>query len=117
MPAETIATAMRERHTALRTLEARLRAPRVAPQREQVRAALDKRVADWRERLHAEPEVARLVLRELVGPITLYDPPVPEQVVRWSAELKAHETLASVAGYPRALDGSSPMGFEPMFRP
>ena len=37
-----------------------------------LRAALEQRTKEWRAALRAEPEVARIMLRRLIGPITLW---------------------------------------------
>lgn len=52
-------------------LEERLRQPKpVAPSREKLRAALEQKVADWKAILRGEPGVARVVLKDLITPIT-----------------------------------------------
>jgi hypothetical protein len=75
-------------------------------------AALEQRAEQWKADLRAEPHVARLVLRRLVGPLTLWDEDVvgkrPDSV-KWEAEPKA-DLLAGLA--PTLLD-TSPAGFEP----
>jgi hypothetical protein len=45
--------------------------PREQHDREQLRAALDQRVEEWRQILRANPAQARQVVQHLVGPITL----------------------------------------------
>ena len=65
--------AIREREREIRNLDARLRAPRRAPNVERVRAALEQRVATWKTLLRAEPKIARLMLRRLIGPLMLHD--------------------------------------------
>ena len=83
---DTIAPKIREREAALARVDARLRLPRPAPpDKERLRAALEKRVADWKSELRAEPKIARLVLRRLIGPITLHDESTRPEFVRWVA--------------------------------
>jgi hypothetical protein len=62
--------------------------PRQAPPNiEGLRAALEQRATQWKAELRAEPEVARLLLRRLVGPMTLWDG--VEADLRWEAETKS----------------------------
>jgi hypothetical protein len=44
------------------------------PDRESLRAVLEQRCTDWRERLRSEhPEEARFVVQQLIGPLTLWN--------------------------------------------
>jgi hypothetical protein len=82
-----VAPQVRERETAIARIEARLRVPRpAAPDREGLRAALEQRVETWRADLRAEPRVARLVLRRLIGPLELWDESERPEWVRWEAQ-------------------------------
>jgi hypothetical protein len=73
MPAETIAPVVREYEAEVAKLEVALARPRPVPiDRERLRAALEQRTREWRTALGAEPEVARVMLRKLIGPITLW---------------------------------------------
>ena len=102
--AETIAPKIRERQTALAKVEAALRTPRQAPPNiEQLRAALEQRATQWKAELRAEPKVARLMLRRLVGPLTLWDE--ADAGLRWDAEPRAGEPLDGLVQL-----GSSPTG-------
>lgn len=90
VPADAVAEAIRERERQIKTLDARIAAPRVAPNRERMRQALEKRAADWKSELRQEPHIARLVLRRLIGPIVLWDEnlhPRPS-FVKWNAMTK-----------------------------
>ena len=72
--AETTAPKIREREHEIAKLDAQLRTPRpVRPEVERLRDALHQRAARWKADLRAEPKVARLLLRRLVGPLTLWD--------------------------------------------
>jgi hypothetical protein len=92
--------------TALARVEQQLRIPRQAPPNiEKLRAALTQRAEQWKADLRAEPKVARLLLRRLVGALTLWDE--FEGGLRWEAPTK-----------PDLLDGlvhhgTSPTGFTP----
>ncbi len=99
-------------------LDAQLREPRPGPpDREKLRAALEQRTTEWRAALRDEPEVARLLLRRLVGPLTLHAEPAPpwveearrlpgpldpssgpEREVRWEAETRPERMLEGI--YP-----------------
>jgi DNA invertase Pin-like site-specific DNA recombinase len=71
---ETIAPAIRAREAEIARLDIRLRSPqRRAPDVERLREALTLRAAEWRHTLRSEPKLARLLLRRLVEPLTLYD--------------------------------------------
>jgi Recombinase len=56
-----------------------------------LRAALTQRAEAWKADLRDEPKVARLLLRRLVGPLTLWDE--ADAGLRWDAEPKADELL------------------------
>jgi len=95
VPADTVAPAIRTRETALARVVTQLRAPRPEPpDLERLRAALRQRSEQWKADLRAEPKIARMVLRRLVGPLTLWEEPRPEWC-RW-------ETTTNPAGL---LDG------------
>lgn len=84
VPAESVAPAIREREVA--ALDARLAAPRPEqPDLDRLRAALTQRAETWRHDLRAEPKLARLLLRRLVGPMTLWE---DRAGVEWTAEAK-----------------------------
>lgn len=109
VPADAVASAIASKNDEIRKLDARLRAPRLPRlETERLQAALEQRAKKWKQDLRAEPQVARLVLRQIVGPLTLHDER-PEWV-RWVA-----------TPLPNLLDGlgtlhmASPTGFEPVF--
>jgi hypothetical protein len=47
------------------------------PDIDKLRAALEQRAEQWKADLRDEPKVARLLLRRLVGPLTLWDASEP----------------------------------------
>jgi hypothetical protein len=70
-------------------IEARLRVQRPAPPNvEQLRHALEERCEQWTMDLRAPTEVARTVLRRLIGPILLWDDTGTAELLRWDAETK-----------------------------
>lgn len=92
--------------TALSRVEVALRAPRpVRPDLDHLRAALEQRATEWKSTLRSEPKVARLLLRRLDGPLTLWDE--PEGGARWEAETTT-SLLDSLVHHM-----ASPEGFEP----
>ncbi|HXG69760.1 MAG TPA: recombinase family protein [Gemmatimonadaceae bacterium] len=109
VPAETVAPKIRERQTTLRQLDAQLRDPRQPkPDIEKLRAALEQRATQWKADLRAEPRVARLVLRRLVGPLTLWEE--AGAGVRWDAPPRPEGLLDGLVQLV-----ASPAGFEPAF--
>jgi hypothetical protein len=58
------------------------------PNVEHLRAALEERSQQWKADLRAPKEVARLVLRRLIGPILLWDDTGTAELCRWDAETK-----------------------------
>jgi site-specific DNA recombinase len=113
IPADTIAPKIRERQTTLARVETQLRTPRpAAPDLEKLRAALEQRAEAWKADLRAEPKIARLVLRRIVGPLTLWDEPRPEWC-RWEATTQPERLLEGIW----SNRGTSPTGFEPVFWP
>jgi plasmid stabilization system protein ParE len=97
--ADTLAPKIREREADIARLDATLRTPRQAPNIEKLRAALQQRAAQWRADLRAEPKLARLLLRRLVGPLTLWNDAVASaEWVDWEASLT-----------PALLDGLAPI--------
>lgn len=114
VPADTIAPKIRENKEAIDRLDAKLRLPRVARlTTERLRAALEQRVKEWRKELRQEPAVARAVLRQLVGPITLWDDAERPDFVRFETT----PTTGLLDGLTAHPSGASPTGFEPVFWP
>ncbi len=113
VPADAVAPLIRDHHAAIAKLDVRLRAPRPAqPKVKELRAALEHRAATWRETLRAEPRVARMLLRRLIGPLEMWDPAVPcEEWTEWEASL----TPALLEGLAPIQGVASPAGFEPAF--
>ena len=110
---DTVAADIREREAEIAKLDAKLRTPRRVPlDVVKLRAALTLRAGQWKRDLRAEPKVARMLLRRLVGPLTLWqDEPVPAWV-KWEAESRPESLLDGLVH-----DMASPTGFEPVFWP
>jgi site-specific DNA recombinase len=111
VPADTVAPAIRERELEISRIEVRLRTPRKeAPNIEALRDALNQRASEWKAMLRAEPKVARLMIRRLIGPLELPDDSPRPDFIEGVAEVK-----------PALLDGlhdvASLTGFEPVFWP
>jgi hypothetical protein len=116
MPAETIAPVIREYEAEIAKLEVEIARPRPAAlDKAQLRAALEQRTAEWRAALRAEPEVARVMLRRLIGPITLWhEEPVPafikkggqgkenigEGDILWGADIRPEALAEGLVGVP-----------------
>jgi hypothetical protein len=106
VPAETVAPLIRTNEDAIRRLQARLRIPRVPRlDQERLRAALEQRAAKWKADLRAEPHIAQLVLRRVVGPLTLWDESKRPEWIQWKATPTA-ELLDGLA----TLQDTSPTG-------
>ncbi len=84
---------------------------------EGLRKAIEARAATWREELRKSPELARLILKRLVGPLKLHEQPPAWMIERygprtfpvldvgtWSAEVKPEGLLEAVGSQL----GSSP---------
>jgi hypothetical protein len=111
VPAAAVAPQIQQRQAELSKVEADLRRPRPArPDLAGLRAALEQRSADWKQGLRAEPKAARLLLRQVLGPITLWDE--AEAGVRWESEPKPAALLDGLVHLV-----ASPTGFEPVFWP
>jgi len=64
---------IKERKAEIAKLEVDIARPRPAAiDKAKLRAALEQRTKEWRAVLRGEPEVARVMLRSLIGPITLW---------------------------------------------
>jgi hypothetical protein len=116
MPAETIAPVVREYEAEIAKLEAALARPRPAAiDKAQLRAALEQRTTEWRAALRAEPEVARIMIRRLIGPITVWhEEAVPafikqgdagkenigEGDILWAADIKPEALAEGLVGVP-----------------
>jgi hypothetical protein len=109
-PATTVAPKIRERETEIARIKERLRRPRPhVSNLERLREALTLRTAEWKADLRGESKVARLVLRRLTDPITLWMEPRPEWV-RWKAPAKPASLLDGLV-----QDGTSPTGHALMY--
>ena len=100
---------LKERDKRLKALDAILAKPPALPAREKLRAALEQRVEDWREVLRSNTPQARMVLQQLVGPITM---PETTERPRWLAQ---PQPAGLLVGMVHGV--ASPTGFEPVFWP
>ena len=83
--------------TDLARIEVDLARTQVArPNRTRLRAALEKRTAEWRAVLRSEPEVARTLIRRLVGPLAVCDEDVYPDWTRVPGGLPAATTAKAV---------------------
>ncbi len=86
----TIAPKVRAKEDEILRIEAKLRVPRAPrPDIDKLPAALEQRAAAWREDLRAEPKLARVVLRRLVGPLEFDDSERPE----WVPHVDANDVI------------------------
>ena len=109
VPPETVAALMTQNQGEIRRLDTRLRTPRPTPlPQAKLREALEQRAAQWKSDLRAEPQIARLVLRQLVGPLTLWDESERPDFVKWEATPK----VDILDGLAPTLEGASPRGIE-----
>jgi site-specific DNA recombinase len=110
---DTVASDIRQRQVEIAKLDEKLRTPRRVPlDVVKLRQALTLRAEDWKRDLRAEVKVARMLLRRLVGPLTLWqDEPVPAWI-KWEAEFRPESLLDGLVH-----DMASPTGFEPVFWP
>ena len=118
IPALVSALASRDRR--LKTLDKELARPVFAPERDELRAALQLRGAEWRGVLRSKHvEQARVVLQHLMDlPIRVINEPLPSYIKRgdqrgiWKARTRPNGMLTGIV--PK---GTSPTGFEPVFWP
>jgi hypothetical protein len=100
--------------------------------REELRAALEQRVEDWREKLRAHPAQARQIVSKIIGPIHLSNyagfadfiegsgprgrgkENIEPTDIAWTAEVRLAGLLA---GLQLVQPLASPPGFEPGFQP
>ena len=110
MPADTVAPEIkRARRREIARLDVEARAPR--PSAAEHRASCAPRWSSvpqqWKADLRAEPKVARLLLRRLVGPLTLWDE--AEGGVRWDAPSRRRRCwMGSVHTWWRPQRDSNP---------
>lgn len=87
VPPESVAPLIKEKQAAIRKLDIELRKPNLPKLgAAKLRAVLEQRAAEWKADLRAEPQVARLVVRRLVAPITLWDEKERPDWCRWEAK-------------------------------
>ena len=114
VPGDAVGPAIREKQSAIAKLEHKLRIPRVTRlDHERLKAALQQRAKEWKRELRAEPQIARMVLRRLVGPIVLHDEAKRPAFVQWEAQ----PTVGLLDGLAPPNWVASPPGFEPGFQP
>jgi hypothetical protein len=110
MPQDAIISKVRANTDAIAELDRKLRIPR--PPRvdvEDLRSALEQRAKDWKRKLRQKPEIARMVLRQCVGPITLWDDTERPEFLKWTTTPKT-DMLNGLAQVPQAptLVGAAP---------
>jgi hypothetical protein len=112
--AATLAPKIQERELQIAKLDVELRRPKSAPPNiANLRNALEQRAAQWKADLRAEPHVARLLLRRLVRPLTLWDAAEPDAAwVEWETSV----TPAILEGLAPIHVVASPRGTSDMFR-
>ena len=109
---DTVVADIRQREAEIAKLDVKLRAPRaVKPDLDKLREALTLRAEQWKVDLRSEPQVARLLLRRLMGPLVLHTP-APDYIP-FEAPVKA----GLLEGLQPTLHVASPTGFEPVFQP
>ena len=119
---ETVIADIRERELEISRLEVRIRTPKHQPNIERLRDALHQRATEWRAMLRAEPKIARLLLRRLIGPLELYDASKPEFQMPDFIKADIALTTGLMDGLaelptPAIQDVASPPGIEPGSRP
>ncbi|MDO8677166.1 MAG: recombinase family protein [Acidobacteriota bacterium] len=108
-PPAAITAAINEREAEVARLDVKLRTPRPArPNIDKLRQALTLRAKQWKADLRAEPQVARLLVRRLMGPLVLHDE-APDWIP-FEAPVKA----GLLDGLQPTLHVASPRGFEPV---
>lgn len=97
---ESVGPQIQEREKEIARLDEQLRMPHPEPvDIDKLRAALLQRTAEWKRDLRGNVKVARLVVRRLLGPITLFtDKPawVPEadtSWIAWEAEIRREKAV------------------------
>jgi hypothetical protein len=107
MPAETIAPVVREYQQQIAHIDVELRAPRAPrPDVGKLRGALEQRAEAWKADLRDEPKVARLLLRRLVGPMTLWEE--SEGGLRWDAPFRPTRCWMALSNMWRPQRDSNP---------
>ncbi len=88
MPPASVAPHIRKREAEITRLDAEIAKPRPqAVDRDELRAALARRTAEWRQMLRGEPKVARLLVRRLLEPLEMAAQTFEEceRITRWEA--------------------------------
>ncbi len=104
-------------------IDVRLHTPKcVPPKVKALRAGLEHRTVEWRARVRAEPQVARLMIRRLIQPLELCHPDAPGLQMPDFIKADTHAKPPLRDGiaewgemYLQEL--ASPTGFEPVFWP
>ena len=85
---EPIAPEIRRREQEIARLEVRLKAPPPQqPRLDELRATLLQR-ADWKKKLRTEPQLARVLLRRMIGPFVLNDESEMPDFIKADCEVK-----------------------------
>ena len=106
VPADTIAPAIRARTAALAQLETALATPPPAKVNlDRLRTVLTDQAEAWTAELREEPKIARLLVRRLVGPMTLTDSQDFSGLVDWEATVTPDILDEMLRGSPLVHDG------------
>ena len=110
VPPATVAPLIQDKEAAIRKLEGRIRKPRLPRlEHHRLKAALEQRAAAWKAELRAEPKVARMLLRRLVGPITLWDASTPGAAwVEWRRRSRRRSCWTASSNLERPQRDSNP---------
>ena len=115
VPASTVAPKIRERERELAAINLQRQTPRRVPtDLDALRTALTLRATEWRDTPRSEPQIARLLLRRLIGPLTLWNSVEPsDEWVQWEANTTT-ELLAGLVPPSSIHLVASPTGFDPV---
>jgi hypothetical protein len=87
---------------------------------DRLRTALTVQAAEWTAQLRDEPKIARMLVRRLVGPMTLTDLNDRSGLVDWEASIAPDILDVMLRESPLVHEGqkvASPTGFEPVYYP
>lgn len=85
---------------------------RAAPDIDKLRAALEQRAEQWKADVRSEAKVARLLLRRLVGPLTLWDAAEPASELK-NGRCKFHGGLSTGPRTPEGVERSRRARWKP----
>ena len=114
VPASTVAPKIRERERELGAINLQRQTPRRVPtDLDALRTALTLRATEWRDTPRSEPQIARLLLGRLIGPLTLWNSVEPsDEWVQWEANTMT-ELLAGLVPPSSIHLVASPTGLDP----